>query len=147
MTEALGITREAQTDALQRLRHSLYDVITAQPADREIWRSQLSKVLTKMGRIFGKHVSETEAPDGSLDDILVLKPYLAPHVRRIRDEHIALRTRIDQLSSAVKVCGTNDDTIDDLRLEAGRLADAIRQHQAAGIDLVYEAYLRVDGVG
>jgi hypothetical protein len=148
MAEALGFPQRAQHDALRRLRHSLDDAITAPSLDHDVWVAHLSTVLTKLGRIFGKHIAETEAPDGSLDDIVQMKPYLQPRVRKIMDEHASLRTRIDQLTSAAKVCGgANEATIDDLRLEAGQLADAIRLHQAKGVDLVYEAYLRVEGVG
>ena len=147
MAEALGLPRRAQHDALRRLRHSLDDAITAPSLDHEIWAAHLSKVLAKLGRIFGKHVSETEAPDGSLDEIVQIKPHLQPRVRKIKDEHTLLSLRIDQLSSAVKVCGATEATIEDLRVEAGRLADAIRLHQAKGVDLVYEAYLREEGMG
>jgi hypothetical protein len=145
--EALGFPRRAQHDALRRLRHALDDATTAPSMDHEDWAGHLSRVLTKLGRIFGKHVSETEAPDGSLDEIVQIKPHLQSRVRKIMDEHVSLRCRIDQLNEAVKVCGITDETIEDLRIEAGNLADAIRLHQAKGVDLVYEAYLREEGVG
>jgi hypothetical protein len=145
--EALGFPRRAQHDALRRLRHSLDDAITAPSLDHEVWAAHLGKVLTKMGRIFGKHVSETEAPDGSLHEIIQIKPHLQTRVRKIKDEHTELSTRINQLSSAARICGATDATIEDLRIEAGRLADAIRLHQAKGVDLVYEAYLREEGMG
>jgi hypothetical protein len=122
-------------------------VITTPSLDQEAWVGQLSKVLTKLGRIFGKHIAETEARDGSLEDIVQIKPHLRPRVSKIVDEHTTLRTRIEQLCSAVKVCGATDANIDDLRKEVGQLADAIRLHQAKGVDLVYEAYLREEGVG
>jgi hypothetical protein len=145
--EALGLPRGAQEDALRRLRHALDDAIAAPSPDPDVWMGHLGAVLAKLGRIFGRHVSETEAPDGSLGDALRIKPHLQPIVRKIKDEHAALRRRIDQLATAVKSCGSSDETIDDLRMEASRLADAIRMHQARGIDLVYEAYLREEGVG
>lgn len=147
MAEALGFPHRAQHDALRRLRHSLDDVITTHSLDQEAWVRQLGTVLTKLGRIFGKHIAETEARDGSLEDIVQLKPHLRPRVSKIIDEHVSLRTRIDQLSSAVKVCGATDANIDDLRNEVGQLSNALRQHQAKGVDLVYEAYLREEGVG
>jgi hypothetical protein len=147
MAEALGFPHRAQHDALRRLRHSLDDATTAPSLDHEVWAAQLSKVLAKMGRIFGKHIAETEAPDGSLQEIVQIKPHLQPRVRKIKDEHTYLSRRIDQLSSAARVCGATDATIEDLRIEAGRLADAIRLHQARGVDLVYEAYLREEGMG
>ena len=147
MAEALGFPRRAQHDALRRLRHSLDDAITAPSLDHEVWAAHLCTVLSKLGRIFGKHVSETEAPDGSLDEIVQIKPHLHSRVGRIKDEHTLLSRRIDQLNSAARVCGATDATIEDLRIEAGRLADAIRLHQARGVDLVYEAYLREEGTG
>lgn len=147
MAEVLGFPQRAQHDALRRLRHSLDDAITSPSLDQEVWAAQLGGVLTKLGRIFGKHVSETEAPDGSLQEIVQIKPYLQPRVRKIKDEHTELSERIVLLSTAARVCGATDATIDDLRIEAGRLADAIRLHQAKGVDLVYEAYLREEGGG
>ena len=148
MAEVLGFPHRAQHDALRRLRHSLDDAITAPSMDSEVWASQLCTVLTKLSRIFGKHVAETEGPDGSLVEIMQMKPHLQPRVRKIKDEHVVLGGRIEALCASAKAChGIDYSTVEDLRVEAGKLADAIRLHQATGVDLVYEAYLREEGVG
>jgi len=148
MAEVLGFPHRAQHDVLRRLRHSLDDAITAPSMDSEVWVSQLCTVLTKLGRIFGRHVAEAEGPDGSLVEIMQLKPHLQPHVRKIKDEHLTLGGRIAELCASAKACHDIDySTVEDLRIEAGKLADAIALHQAAGVDLVYEAYLREEGVG
>ena len=145
MAEALGFPRRAQHDALRQLRHALDDAITAPSLDHDAWVGHLGGVLTRLGRIFGKHVSETEGPDGSLLEIVQLKPHLQPRVAKIKDEHISLRCRIEELCLSVMACGAAEASIETLRIEAGQLADAIRLHQAKGIDLVYEAYHRDEG--
>jgi len=146
VNHSLGFPHRNQHDALRRLRHALDDAITAPSLDKDRWAYELRGVLVRLGRIFGKHVAETEAPNGSLAEIVQMKPHLQPRVVKIREEHILLKSKIEELASSTeKACRTHGVPVESLREEAGHLADAIRLHQARGIDLVYEAYNRVDG--
>jgi hypothetical protein len=146
VNNTLGFPHRAQHDALRRLRQALDDAITAPSLDSDRWVSDLRGVLMRLSRIFGKHIEETEAANGSLAEIVELKPYLMRQVQKIKDEHVELKGRIEQLAATTeRACLVQGVPVESLRTEAGHLADAIRLHQAKGIDLVYEAYNRVDG--
>lgn len=149
LSETLGFPRRAQHDALRELRLAMDDAITSPSLDETAWVSELTALLSRLERIFARHVHETEAPDGSLEEILHLKPHLSSRVRRVKEEHVALRASIAGLHQAMQQCRTSPLAInvETLRCEAGHLADAIRMHQARGVDLVYEAHYRVEGSG
>ena len=136
--------RTSQQDALRRARQLLEDAIT-QPAD-EKWAKNLLAALQKAWRVFRLHVLESEAEDGSLEEILTMKPQLAKRVALLRGEHVSLREEIAVLCAQVlEQIETAKTDVEALRLESGRVLDHLRLHQAKGIDLVYEAFLRVEG--
>jgi hypothetical protein len=135
-------------DALRAARRSLDDAITAPAADAAAWATNLLTELRKLARVFEKHVRETESAEGSLPEVLALKPHLQSRVGMVMNDHDLIQRHIDD------VVGLTDQQlssravwVESLRLNAAALVDEVRSHQAKGTDLVYEAFNRVDGFG
>jgi hypothetical protein len=135
-------------DALRSARRALDDAITAPAADANGWAANLLTELRQLGRIFEKHVHESEGDDGSLPEVLALKPHLQSRVGMVMDDHGLIQRHIDEVVAlTAQQLRTRGVWVDSLRFNAGALADEVRSHQAKGTDLVYEAFNRVDGFG
>jgi len=135
-------------DALRAARRSLDDAIVAPAIDNHTWATNLLAELRKLSRAFAKHVRESEGDDGSLPEVLALKPHLQHRVGMVMDDHsLILRHIEDVVSMTEQQLSSRSVWVESIRLNAGGLADEIRLHQAKGTDLVYEAFNRVDGFG
>jgi hypothetical protein len=140
----VGIRR----DALRSARRSLDDAITAPAADAVSWAANLLTELRKLARIFEKHVRETESDEGSLPEVLALKPHLQSRVGMVMNDHDLIQRHIDDVVGLTEQqLGSRAVWVESLRLNAAALVDEVRSHQAKGTDLVYEAFNRVDGFG
>jgi hypothetical protein len=135
-------------DALRAARRSLDDAICAPAADSLAWAANLLAELRKLARVFEKHVRESESDEGSLPEVLALKPHLQSRVGMIMDDHGLIQRHIDDVVALVEQqLSSHAVWVDSLRLNAAGLVDEVRSHQAKGTDLVYEAFNRVDGFG
>jgi len=135
-------------DALRSARRSLDDAITAPAADSAYWAANLLAELRKLARVFEKHVRESEGNEGSLPEVLALKPHLQSRVSMVMDDHGLIQRHIDEVISLTeRQLETRGVWTESLRLNAAALVDEVRSHQAKGTDLVYEAFHRVDGFG
>jgi hypothetical protein len=135
-------------DGLRAARRSLDDAIVAPATDNHTWATNLLVELRKLARAFTKHVRESEGDDGSLPEVLALKPHLQHRVGMVMDDHsLILRHINDVISMVEQQLSSRTVWAESLRLNAGGLADEIRSHQAKGTDLVYEAFNRIDGFG
>ena len=142
------ITPPVQRDALRAARRSLDDAITAPAADTQAWATQLLAELRKLARVFEKHVRDSESNEGSLPEVLALKPHLQARVGMMMNDHMLLQRHIDEVIGLTEQqINSRAVWVESLRLNAGALVDEVRSHQAKGIDLVYEAFNRVDGFG
>ena len=135
-------------DPLRAARRSLDDAITSPSADALDWASNLLTELRKLARVFDKHIRDSESNDGSLPEVLALKPHLQSRVGMVMNDHSLIQRHIDDvIDDAQHQLGIDAVRVDSLRLMVGSLVDEVRAHQAKGIDLVYEAFHRVDGFG
>ena len=135
-------------DALRSARRSLDDAITAPAAESSAWAASLLAELRKLARVFEKHVRESESEEGSLPEVLALKPHLQSRVGMVMDDHGLIQRHIDDVIALTEQqLATRAIWVESLRLNAGGLVDEVRSHQAKGTDLVYEAFNRVDGFG
>ncbi len=138
--------RPSQYDALRRARFALDDAITAPAADGAAWAGGVLKAVRKLGRVYQKHVAEAESEDGHLTEVLSLKPHMQRRVDQVRREHESLRLEITQFGEMLASLGSDASVkTEDLRERAGKLENALRMHQAKGVDLLYEAHHRVEG--
>jgi hypothetical protein len=139
-------SRTSQQDALRRARQALEDAITLPAGDRQRWCTNLLVALQKVRRIFRLHVLESEADDGSLNEVLTIKPQLGRKVVLLRGEHGALREEIAVLCArVVEQIDSADPDTDVLRLDSRKIVDRLLLHQAKGSDLLYEAFIRIEG--
>jgi hypothetical protein len=144
--EKPGIT--FRRDGLRTARRSLDDAITSPSVDTLDWAANLLTELRKLDRVFDKHIRESESNEGSLPEVLALKPHLQSRVGMVMNDHALIQRHIDDvIEDAEHQLGTAAVRVDSLRLTVGSLVDEVRAHQAKGIDLVYEAFHRVDGFG
>ena len=135
-------------DALRSARRSLDDAITAPAADSVAWAADLLAELRKLARVFEKHVRDSEGDEGSLPEVLALKPHLRSRVGMVMDDHALIQRHIDDVVALTdQQLNSRAVWVDSLRLNAAALVDEVRSHQARGTDLVYEAFNRVDGFG
>ena len=138
--------RPSQYDALRRARFALDDALTAPIAGGEAWAGGVLKAVRKLGRVYQKHVFEAEAEGGHLAEVLGLKPHMQRQVDQVRREHESLRQEIAQFGELLaSQLGRGPVKTEELRERAGKLEDALRNHQAKGVDLLYEAHHRVEG--
>jgi hypothetical protein len=135
-------------DALRSARRSLDDAITAPAADSVSWAANLLTELRKLDRVFDKHIRDSESEEGSLPEVLALKPHLQPRVGMVMDDHGLIQRHIeDVIGLAEQQLSSRAVWVESLRLNVAALVDEVRSHQAKGTDLVYEAFHRVDGFG
>jgi signal transduction histidine kinase len=142
-----SIDHQAQAirwDALTRVRASLDAVVEAPVVNDLSWTMELFTAARKLGKVFDEHVNESEAD--LLPEVLALKPHLQRRVRVLREEHERLRQQIRDLLAAAETeaCSPEID-VTRLRRLSGAVAGELRRHESRGINLVYEAFNRVDG--
>jgi hypothetical protein len=141
-------TRTIPRDGLRLARRAVDDAITAPSADNLMWSMTLLTALRKLNKVFEKHVSDAEGDEGSLIEVLAMKPHLQRRVRRMRQDHELIRVHLREvIAAAEQQMRTSIIHVESLRQSAGNLVDEVRLHQARGVDLVYEAFHRVDGFG
>jgi hypothetical protein len=141
---SVGIRR----DALRAARRSLDDAITAPSTDSLTWATNLLTELRKLDRVFDRHIRESESNEGSLPEVLALKPHLQSRVGMVMDDHALIQRHVeDVIGLTERQVNSRGVWVESLRLNAAALVDEVRAHQAKGIDLVYEAFHRVDGFG
>jgi hypothetical protein len=146
--ESTATSTVIRRDALRAARRSLDDAIVAPAIDNHTWATNILVELRKLSRAFAKHVRESEGDDGSLPEVLALKPHLQHRVGMVMDDHGLILRHIEEvISMTEQQISSRSVWVESIRLNAGGLADEIRLHQARGTDLVYEAFNRTDGFG
>jgi hypothetical protein len=144
-------------DAALRRRAELHDstktlvraLETASPGREEPWLQRVHEALLHLQADFAHHIETTEAPDGIHAEMLHVQPRLAYRVRRLCDDHVAIRDRIDAavaLSSRGAAEGDRS-TIASVRDQATEVVALITRHRQRSADLVYEAYNTDIGIG
>jgi hypothetical protein len=127
------------------LHQALVDVeeaISGPAAGRiESWTADVTKQLHSMLATIDEHVEVTERVGGLYDEIQQRAPHLSNQVRRLHDEHPAMRTETLELLDRFE----NDPIdvewpIDDARDAVQKLLGRVVRHRQHGADLVWEAY-------
>ena len=103
----------------------------------EPWAKELADELDDLGAALQHHIAVTEGPGGLLDEILHDEPRLARKVGMARDDHQALREKLEEARLALP---TSADDVPAARDCVLVLLDALLRHRHLGADLVYEAY-------
>ena len=103
----------------------------------EPWGKELAHELDELGEALERHIAATEAPGGLLDDIVHEEPRLAHKAWLVREDHGALRHRLDEARAALPL---GEDDVGLARDRVVELLEAIVRHRHMGSDLVYEAF-------
>ena len=89
---------------------------------------------------FDIHIEATERPGGLYEEILENSPRLAGQVRRLQEEHPAIRVAIASQLDGLALPEADDAPVDDVRDGLQRVMGQVVRHRQRGADLVWEAY-------
>ncbi len=144
MTEQEGLTPALSAAQLRRreLRAALValeDAVSSAAGVGTEWGERVTARLTDLRQAFEHHVAETEGPGGLYDEMQALAPHLSDKAQRVREEHPALATAIDEALARTK--RTQPSEIDQARGSLQDLMDRLVRHRQRGADLVWGAYM------
>ena len=116
--------------------------VLARPASTPMWSTRVGEALAVLRRAFDDHVVEVERPEGLLNRLVEDEPRLVNGVKRMYGEHEQIDAQLRKVVDLVGGCAPDCSLtmIEDIRVEALELLEAISRHRQAGADLVYEAY-------
>lgn len=105
--------------------------------DGECLVGEFPTVLERLARAWRRHITETEAGDGLLQEIVDHAPRLAAETDRLRCEHRAIAQELRALRlRLVAERAPSPATIDAI----GVVVAAMRAHDQTGGSLIWEAY-------
>lgn len=128
---------------LRRLCRQLGDAL-ASTEDQAPDQEAVTRALGELADCWSRHVADTEAPDGLLNQILTDAPRLATTVERFRREHPAITARI--VATADRLADRSADRADVEQHVTGLLG-AIERHRRGGSELIHHAYNIDIGLG
>ena len=134
-------------EALQTACAAIEEALaTDRYADPVAWGGGVERTATTLRAALERHRERSEAPGGTLDEMVRLKPSLASRVAEQRLEHDdlllkadALGTRLEEQLALARVA------VDQIALEGSILVQSVRLHTMRGSDLIYEAYFQDEG--
>jgi len=107
--------------------------------DPQRWSGDVASRLEDLGVAFQHHKTQSEGPDGLLQEIVEVAPRLANAVEGVKHEHQHLLVEISRLKE-VAMNEQGSRNIQGLRDDVMALLQGIAAHRHAGADLIYEAY-------
>lgn len=129
--------REALVGAAAALEAAL-----AAPASDLRWPEGLGNALAALRATIDEHVTATEAPGGTIDQLRGRAPRLSNQIDRLVDEHATITVDAEHLLERLEHAPTQrtPDETAAIREQALELLGAIVRHRHLGADLLYEAY-------
>ncbi len=108
----------------------------------ESWTADVTKQLHALLTTIEEHIEVTERPGGLYDEIQQRAPHLANQIRRLHDEHPAMRDQTLALISRFETEAVGGERwgLDEARDDVQRLLGRVVRHRQHGADLVWEAY-------
>lgn len=136
-------------DSLVVAMHQLEAALaSAAPSRERSWTEQVHDRLRVVADAITAHVNSAESRDGLFAEIESYDPNLDFRTNMLRRQHADLLQEAQTLKQLVDgqgKQGTQDFA--DVRKVSMRLLNALRNHQAAEADLVFEAFFTDLGVG
>lgn len=134
-------------DTLQPAGEALDAVLASVPADEDLeWGARLQSAVQALTAAIAEHNASAEAEDGTLPEIVSLKPDLSSKVERQKREHAELHARAVELEAEIaealafkRIDGSM------LHLASVVLRETLRLHLLRGANLYYEAHFRDEG--
>lgn len=136
----LGEVRQRREALLERV-NSLEAALAA-PASDVRWPEGVGSALSSLRETLEEHVTTTEAPNGTLDQVRARAPRLSNQVERLIDEHVTIPADTERLIDLLDHAPTErtEEETATIREQALALLGAIMRHRQLGADLLYEAY-------
>lgn len=134
-------------DVLDDACELMDSALAANPVDAsESWALRLQEAARSLGEAIEMHRDIAEAEDGTMNELMQLRPALAERLERQREEHVELSARAHDLRRELEEALAFDhlDT-EFLHLAATVLREGVRLHALRGVDLLFEAYDREEG--
>lgn len=127
--------------AMQRLEAAL---ARAAPGREEAWSQKVRADLQSVYDLLVEHVRSAEAPDGLLQEIDLTRPSNDRKAKHLQDEHRRLLSDCEALLETLNSSARTD--FRSIRHRAAELLTALRRHQAAETDLIFESFYTDIGV-
>ncbi len=142
----VAVPATRQRDALMRAGESLAASLDGGVPNAKEWAKTVVSSLQALRRVFERHVRESEATQGSLDEIIKVKPFLVRRAEQIRLDHTRLQHEIaDFVTELEDQIAMEEVNVDMLKEHIVRIQTSLRLHEARGSDLLHEAYNRDEG--
>jgi hypothetical protein len=120
----------------------------AAPGREGPWNEQVRDRLRAVGVAIAAHVDSAEGRAGLFAEIESYDPNLEFRTNKLRHEHAELLQQAQALQQLVdRHCKQGTHNFQDVRNVSMRLLNALRNHQAAEADLVFEEFFTDLGVG
>jgi hypothetical protein len=104
-----------------------------------LWAERVDVALVELSADFDEHVAITEGPGGLHDAVLAATPRLSNAVRRLADDHTAIKGLVGDLLARVRPPVTAD-AVDAIRELGTALLGRLARHRRQSADLVHQAY-------
>ncbi|HXG12053.1 MAG TPA: hemerythrin domain-containing protein [Gemmataceae bacterium] len=142
------LTRQ-EHDALLAAMHRLEAALAAAAPGREqAWIARVRDDFGAVHEALAQHVASAEGPGGLYEEIDTTRPTLTRRVDRLRQEHAALLRQAGALREQIA-----SDSLGEpprypvIRQRAAELLNALRHHQAAEADVIFESFYTDIGAG
>jgi hypothetical protein len=139
------LKHDALVEAMQNLEAAL---ASAAPGRELVWNRRVVERLRTVADQLAEHARAAESSDSSLAEVDAIQPALKYRVERLRQEHANLLQQAQALRKQIENHGAGEvPNFRDIRQRATWLLNALRHHQAAETDLIFEAFFTDIGVG
>lgn len=129
---------------------SAVEAALAAPVSSARWPEGLGNALVVLLATFAEHVTTTETPGGTIEQLRERAPRLSDRIDRLVEQHVTITADAERLMDRLDDLPT-ERTADDnaaVREHAIELLTSIVRHRQLGADLLYEAYdIDVGGPG
>lgn len=140
---------KGEFDEVMRGREELGQAV-AQPVgdDPKAWLSGVQQAAHRLFEIIEKHELSTEREGGMLANVAVRRPHLMHATQRLQHEHDDMLHRLAEIEvETERQIAAEDYNLDLVRLQVQVVRNILLLHLARTHDLLFEAYIRVEGVG
>lgn len=145
----MPLAKHTQLDAARVRREALYqalvgleDALSTPIGDGARWRLRVAMAVDHAVNRVDEHVTEVEAPNGFLADVVADEPRLICRTNRLREDHENLEKEVHALQIALSELDDADvaDRAIPIRNQALEFLGNLATHRQRGADLIYEAY-------
>jgi hypothetical protein len=121
---------------------SALEAAMSAPVSSVHWPELLGNAVSALLATFDEHVTETESPGSTIEQLRERAPRLSDRIDRLVEQHATIRADAERLLDRLDHAPA-ERTADEnaaIREQALELLTAIVRHRQLGADLLYEAY-------